>query len=90
MDTNADLQAQIIALRTALEGAWLSMLHADPNGVINAERLRQENVAGLRALNASGAQAEAMRDAVVAHTDQLWKSIVWQLGGEPGDDASAG
>ncbi len=90
MDTIADLQAQIVALRTALEGAWLAMLHADPNGIASAERLRRENVAGVRAFPATGAQAEATRDAVVAHTDQLWKSIVWQLGGEPGDDASAG
>ena len=47
-------------------------------------------MAGVRAFPATGAQAEATRDAVVAHTAQLWKSIVWQLGGEPGDDASAG
>lgn len=87
MDPIADLQAQIVALRTAVEGVWLSVLHSSPDAAQNAERLRRENVAGLRALDAKTPDAQAMRDAVVRHTDQLWKSIIWQLGGEPQGDA---
>jgi hypothetical protein len=86
MDQTADLQAQIVALRVAVEGAWLSMLHSGPDAVANAEKLRADNVAGLRALDAATPQAQAARDAVVLHTEQLWKSIIWQLGGEPEKD----
>jgi hypothetical protein len=85
MDDVADLQAQIVALRVALEGAWLSMLNSGPGAIENAQRLRQHNVEALSKLDASTPQAAAMRDAVVAHTEQLWKSIAWQLG----DDSDA-
>ena len=85
MEEIADLQAQVVALRVALEGAWLSMLSSGPDAIANAQRLRQSNVEALGKLDAPTAQAAAMRDAVVAHTEQLWKSIAWQLG----DDSDA-
>lgn len=85
MNEVGDLQAQIVALRVALEGAWLAMLSSGPDAIANAQRLREQNVAALNNLDASTPDAAAMRDAVVAHTDHLWKSIAWQLG----DDSEA-
>ena len=85
MNEIGDLQAQIVALRVALEGAWLSMLNSGPDAIANARRLREHNVTALNQLDASTPDAAAMRDAVVAHTEQLWKSIAWQLG----DDSDA-
>ena len=35
----ADLQAQIVALRLAVEGAWLSILQPDPDPAAAAKRL---------------------------------------------------
>ena len=81
MDQIADMQAQIVALRTAVEGLWLSMMHADPARIEQAERMRSEMLAGLARLEAPTPEAAAMREAVSVHTDQLWKSIIWQLGG---------
>ncbi|WP_425230956.1 hypothetical protein [Sphingomonas sp.] len=82
MDAIADLQAQIVALRTATEGVWLSLLLSGGGDARNhAERLRRENLDGLNALHAPNDEAAAMRAAVIAHTDQLWSSIVRQLGG---------
>jgi len=83
MDQAADMQAQIMALRIAVEGVWLSILHADPDPVAVATRLRDQNVAGVRAMPATAPRDVAARDAVAVHTQQLWNSIVWQLGGEP-------
>jgi hypothetical protein len=79
MDDAADLQAQIVALRLAVEGIWLSVLSADPNAVAQAERMRDANVASLDQLDAATPQARAARDAVALHTRSLWGSIVWQL-----------
>jgi hypothetical protein len=79
MDDVADLQAQIVALRLAVEGVWLSVLSSDPNAARQAERLGEANVASLDQLDASTPQARAARDAVVLHTRSLWGSIAWQL-----------
>ncbi len=79
MDDVADLQAQMIALRVAVEGLWLSLLSPDPQAVESAARMRQENVAAIDQLDASTDNARALRDAVKAHTDHLWGSIGWQL-----------
>jgi len=79
MDDIADLQAQLMALRVAVEGAWLSLLNNDPDAVAAAGRLKQENVAAIGQLDASTPNAKAMRDAVAAHTAHLWGSIEWQL-----------
>lgn len=74
----ADLQAQVVALRVAVEGAWLSLLRpaADPAG--DARRLGEENIAAIGQLDAPDDAARAMRDAVIGHTAQLWGSIAWQ------------
>jgi hypothetical protein len=79
MNETADLQAQIVALRLAVEGLWTSLLRSGPDAAAQAERLRRENVASIGQLDATTEQARALRDAVVAHTDQLWGSIGWQL-----------
>jgi hypothetical protein len=79
MDDIADLQAQIVALRLAVEGVWLSVLAGDPNAVVQAERLRDANIASLDQLDTTTAQTRAARDAVALHTQSLWGSIVWQL-----------
>lgn len=79
MDEVADLQAQIVALRLAVEGAWLSLLNNDPDPVAQAGRLKEENVAAVDQLDASTANAAALRDTVAAHTRHLWSSIEWQL-----------
>lgn len=79
MEDVADMQAQIVALRMAVEGAWLSLLSSDPDAVAVAAKLRRANVAAVDQLDASTPQARAMRDAVSAHTDRLWGSIGWQL-----------
>lgn len=80
MDEVADLQAQIVALRLAVEGLWLSILRTDPNAIGQAERLGRENVSTIGQLDASTTEAKALRDAVARHTEQLWGSISWQLG----------
>lgn len=79
MEEIADLRAQIVALRMAVEGSWLSLLTANPDAAATAARLRAENVAAVGNLDARTAEAKAMRDAVAAHTDRLWGSIAWQL-----------
>lgn len=79
MDDIADLQAQTVALRLAVEGLWLSLLRADPQAVENAVRLGQENSKAIGQLDASTEAARAMRDAVRKHTETLWGSIEWQL-----------
>jgi hypothetical protein len=79
VDPILDLQAQIIALRMAAEGAWLTLLQMDPNGLAAAARLRRENVAAVDQLDASTPESKALRDAVSAHVDKLWGSIGWQL-----------
>lgn len=86
MDQTTDLQAQIVALRLAVEGIWLSVLRADPDAIRQAERLRDENVATLGQLDATTPDTAAMRDAVARHTEQLWGSIVWQLQQGPQQD----
>ena len=74
----ADLQAQVVALRLAVEGAWLSLLQpaADPAG--DARRLGEQNIAAIGQLDTPDGAARAMRDAVIGHTAQLWGSIAWQ------------
>ncbi|MGN6817513.1 MAG: hypothetical protein ACTHJR_02445 [Sphingomonas sp.] len=79
MDDIADLQAQLVALRIAVEGAWLSLLSNDPDPVATAGQLKQANVSSVDQLDASTANAKALRDAVAAHTAHLWGSIEWQL-----------
>jgi hypothetical protein len=79
MDDVANLQTQVIALRVAVEGLWLSLLSSDPEAVENAARMRKENVAAIDQLDASTDNARALRDAVRGHTDHLWGSIEWQL-----------
>jgi len=79
MDDIADLQAQLVALRLAVEGAWLSLLSQDPDPVAQADQLKRANVAAVEQLDASSANASALRDAVAAHTGHLWSSIEWQL-----------
>lgn len=85
----ADLQAQVVALRLAVEGAWLSLLSTarDPAG--DARRLGEENAAAVRGLDASSPAAAAMRDAVLGHTERLWGSIAWQLGEAKGERVSS-
>lgn len=79
MDDIADLQAQLVALRMAVEGAWLSLLSNDPDAVAVAGKLKQDNVTAVGQLDASTANARALRDAVAAHTASLWSSIEWQM-----------
>jgi hypothetical protein len=79
MDDVVDLQAQIVSLRLAVEGLWLSVLRSDPDAIAQAERLGRENVATIGQIDASTPDARIMRDAVVRHTEQLWGSIGWQL-----------
>lgn len=76
----ADLQAQVVALRLAVEGTWLSLLAQDPDPAGTARRLGEQNVAAIGQLDANNPAAEAIRAAVVRHTEQLWSSIAWQLG----------
>lgn len=78
-DEAAELQAQLIALRLAVEGMWLSILRIDPDAIAQAERLGRENVAAIGQLDASTPENAAMRDSVRAHTERLWGSIRWQL-----------
>ena len=75
----ADMQAQIVALRVAVEGAWLSLLSPAPDPVGDAQRLGEQNVAAIRQFDVRTAEATAAQDAVVHHTEQLWGSIAWQL-----------
>jgi hypothetical protein len=79
MDEVVDLQAQIVSLRLAVEGLWLSMLRSDPDGLAQAQRLGRENAATIGQIDASTEEAKIMRDAVMRHTEQLWGSIGWQL-----------
>ena len=79
MDQAADLQTQIVALRIAVEGLWLSLLANDPDPVGQAEALKRDNVALIGQLAADTDQAKAARDAVIKHTEHLWNSIGWQL-----------
>jgi hypothetical protein len=78
-DETAELQAQLIALRLAVEGMWLSLLRADADPVATVERLGRENSAAIGQLDASTPENAAMRDAVRHHTDRLWGSMAWQL-----------
>lgn len=75
----ADLQAQMIALRVAVEGLWLSLLGSDADPVQAAATLRKANVASIDQLDAGTPNAAALRDRVRGHTDHLWGSIEWQL-----------
>ena len=79
MDQLADLQAQIIALRLATEGAWLSLLANDADPADQAAGLKTAHVAAIGQLNAGTADERAMVAAVTRHTEQLWSSIEWQL-----------
>jgi hypothetical protein len=79
MDDVADLQAQIVALRMAVEGAWLSLLGNDPDPVAAAGQLKEANVAAVGQLDASTDNAKALRDIVATHTAHIWGSIEWQL-----------
>jgi len=79
MDDIADLQAQIIALRMAVEGTWLSLLSNDPEPVATVDVLKRANVAAVDQIEASLPNDKAMRDAIARHTGQLWGSIEWQL-----------
>jgi hypothetical protein len=79
MDDVADLQAQLVALRMAVEGAWLSLLSNDVDPAGAAGRLKEANVAAIGQLDATTANAKALRDAVATHTAHLWGSIEWQL-----------
>ncbi len=76
----ADLQAQIIALRFAVEGTWLSLLQPDPDPAAAARRLGERNVAAIRSYTTDGGVAAALTEPVIHHTEQLWGSIAWQLG----------
>lgn len=76
----ADLQAQIVALRLAVEGTWLSLLQPDPDPAAAAKRLGEQNVAAIDQMAAADDAARAIKAAVVHHTQQLWGSIAWQLG----------
>jgi hypothetical protein len=79
MDDVADLQAQIVALRMAVEGAWLSLLNNDPDPVAAVAALKDANVEAVNQLDASTGHAEALRDVVAVHTAQIWGSIEWQI-----------
>jgi hypothetical protein len=79
MDEIIDLNAQIVALRMAVEGIWLSLLSNDADPAAQAAMLRQANVAAIGQMDAPTPAAISMRDAVAAHTDRLWGSIEWQL-----------
>ena len=79
MDDHADLQAQVIAMRLAVEGLWISLLGADVDPTGQAKRLGAANLAALDQMDASSAAARAVRDAVARHTERLWGSIGWQL-----------
>ena len=79
----ADLEAQIVALRLAVEGAWLSLLNPSIDPAGDARRLGQQNIDAINQLDASTDAQRALRDAVVGHTAQLWGSIAWQLENPP-------
>lgn len=79
MDDIADLQAQLVALRMAVEGAWLSLLSNDSDPVGTVAKLKEANVAAVDQLDATTPNAKALRDTVAAHTAHLWSSIEWQL-----------
>ena len=79
MDEHADLQAQVIAMRLAVEGLWISLLSADVDPAAQAKRLGAANMAALDQMDASSDAARAVRDAVARHTERLWGSIGWQL-----------
>lgn len=79
MDDIADLQAQLVALRLTVEGAWLSLLSNDPDAVAAVGKLKDANVASVDQLDASTPNARALRDAVAAHTAHIWGSIEWQI-----------
>lgn len=84
----ADLQAQVVALRLAVEGAWLSLLQPDVDPAAAAKRLGAQNIAAIGQLDAKTDAAEAVRAAVVRHTEQLWGSIAWQLGESNRDETA--
>lgn len=67
MDDIADLQAQLVALRLAVEGAWLSLLGNDANPVGTAGELKRANVAAVDQLDATTANAGAARRGGDAH-----------------------
>lgn len=79
MDQIADLQAQIVALRMAVEGTWISLLNNDPDPVAAVAKLKDANVEAVNQLDASSENARALRDAVAAHTAHIWGSIEWQI-----------
>ena len=69
----------MVALRVAVEGAWMSLLAADPDPAGAAQRLGLENVAAIERLEGKTETADAVRAAVIFHTGQIWGSIAWQL-----------
>ena len=81
----ADLQAQIVALRIAVESAWLSLLTPSPDPIGDAQRLGAEHVVAIRQMDTGTANARALQDIVVQHTEQLWGSIAWQLANAKGN-----
>ena len=74
MEEIIDLNAQIVALRMAVEGIWLSLLSSDADPVAQAAMLRRSNVTAIGQMDAPTPAAISMRDAVAAHTDRLWGS----------------
>ncbi|QDZ06607.1 hypothetical protein FPZ24_03235 [Sphingomonas panacisoli] len=79
MDEVADLQAQLVALRMAVEGTWISLLNNDPDPVAMVAKLKDANIEAVNQLDASTPNARGLRDAVAAHTAHIWGSIEWQI-----------
>ncbi len=74
MDSVADLQAQIIALRAAVEGAWLAMLRRDGDAHAQAERIGRESVEAIGQLDAKSAECDGlakMHDGLSREIDVL-------------------
>ena len=79
MTETADLQAQVLALRNAVESLWLSMLYPDPDRQAHAAQMHRSSVAAVERLHPLDADGAAMRTAVIEHTDKMWRSIEVQL-----------
>ena len=83
MNEMLDLQAQVVALRVAMEGAWLSLLNPSTDPAGDARRLGEQHIAAINQLDANTDASRELRDAVIGHTAQLWGSIAWQLENPP-------
>ena len=83
MDQISDLQAQIVALRLATEGAWLSLLHADQDPVAAAARLKDANVAAVRQMMAQD-DVQRAADGVGAKLAEVEGFLVDPFAGERG------